>query len=116
MPTETDVCERAMRAAFDKGMELCGSKEQQLQQMRPLFGLGSPSPNDEGDGVEPDIDCEHALEEGLNRETLNSPNGTRQWVMCKAHELINSESRVTFQDALQQAWAEADRAKADMEQ
>lgn len=58
------------------------------------------------DSQEPDKDCEAALKEGLNQETLNDYKGIRQWVMCTAWRKSRDNS-VTFKEAVNEAWDEA---------
>jgi len=58
------------------------------------------------DTTEPDKDCEAALMEGLNEETLNDYKGIRQWVMCTAWRK-SRESSMTFKEAVNEAWDEA---------
>lgn len=58
------------------------------------------------DTTEPDKDCEAALNEGLNEETLNDYKGIRQWVMCTAWRK-SRDSSVTFKEAVNEAWDEA---------
>lgn len=57
-------------------------------------------------GVEPDTNCTAALEEGLDRETCTSSRGVRQWVLCRAHDLLKSNN-ISFQEAMEQSWTEA---------
>lgn len=100
-PDDEEICQMALRAAFDKGMEMCGSREAQMNQTARLFGIEPAG--------EPDIDCETALSEGLNAETLDSFRGLRQWVMCRAFEVAEDEDQ-PFDLAVQQAWEEAEEA------
>lgn len=63
-------------------------------------------------GTEPDPDCEAALDEGLDEETLESTVGTRQWVGCRAQQLIREEG-VALSVAMERAWEEAKTAAAN---
>ena len=56
---------------------------------------------------EPDADCEVALREGLNEQTLASPRGLMQWIMCRAHQ-HRRERDVEMREALVAAWGEAE--------
>lgn len=58
------------------------------------------------DTSEPDKDCEAALMEGLDEETLNDYKGIRQWVMCTAWRK-SREGSMTFKEAVNAAWDEA---------
>lgn len=57
-------------------------------------------------GVEPDPDCATALDEGLDEATCTDSRGLRQWVLCRAHDLLKNQ-RMSFQEAMEQAWNEA---------
>jgi hypothetical protein len=57
-------------------------------------------------GVEPDPNCEASLKEGLNEETCTNSKGVRQWVACRAHQLLKAQE-LAFNEAMSQAWTEA---------
>ena len=65
-----------------------------------------------GDG-EPDENCDMAIEEGLDAETLNSFNGVRQWVMCNAWRKSRQDN-LSFSDAVQASWDEVEQARRNI--
>jgi hypothetical protein len=104
MAQDTDEAERCRvvtEVAVERAMEKCGSEEAVREQLVRLVGLDE----------ETDPDCEAALEEGLDGETLTSTRGTRQWVLCRAWQLVRDEE-MTLSSATQKAWAEA-KAEGD---
>lgn len=62
------------------------------------------------DGPEPDEDCDAALSEGLDEQTLNSYEGVRQWVMCKAWEYHRGQN-IPFGEAVDRAWSDVSDAR-----
>ena len=104
--SEAEKCQVITEAAVQAAMEKCGSEEAVKEQLKRIVGFH----DSDGDG-EPDPNCEMALAEGLNDETLESTRGTRQWVFCRAWQLVKEEEK-TLSDAVSQAWAEA-KAQAD---
>lgn len=94
---ESDKCRIVTEAAIETAMDRCGSEEAVREQLKRLVGISSD---------EPDPDCEAALAEGLNDETLASTKGTRQWVMCRAWQLVKTDE-MNLSSAVGQAWAEA---------
>lgn len=92
--TPEERCRLAVDAVMDVAAEHCDTEEQVLERLALMVG------------IEPDVDCNAALEEGLNRETCESTNGTRQWVACKGQQLRRAEG-VGLSTAMEQAWAEA---------
>lgn len=94
--SDDERCQILTEVAVEQAMEKCGSEEAVRNQLRRIIGLSEDY----------DPDCEAALEEGLNEETLASTRGTRQWVMCRAWDLVREEDR-TLSAAVSQAWAEA---------
>lgn len=93
---EKNVCERSIKIAMDIAEEECGSTEELLKHAGKMMGLPS-------NGVEPDEDCEAALEEGLNRETCQDFEGLRQWVLCKTWRLVEDDG-MSFEEAIEEAW------------
>lgn len=89
-----DECTIAMQAAMGVALDHC-TDEETLQ-----INIGRIL------GVEPDRDCETALDEGLDTETCGDMNGIRQWVTCRAHQLLMTK-QMSFDDAMEQAWTEA---------
>lgn len=89
-----DECEIALEAAVGVALDHCRS-ERDLQRV-----LGQVL------GVEPDANCEQALREGLDDQTCSDSAGLRQYVACRAWDLLRSED-IAFQDAMEEAWAEA---------
>lgn len=79
-------------------------KEDAEQQLREQTGSG--------DG-EPDENCDRAIEEGLNMETINSFEGVRQWVMCNAWRKSRQQD-LSFGEAVQASWDEVAQARSDM--
>lgn len=100
--SDEDHCRVVTEVALERAMEECGSEEAVRGQLRRLVGL-------EGDGLDPN--CEQSLEAGLDEDELRSTRGTRQWVMCRAWELVK-DGEQTLSTAVSQAWAEA-RAKGE---
>lgn len=100
--TETDECRLITEVAIEQAMESCGSEEAVREQLRRIVGL---------EGEEEDPNCNVALDEGLNEETLQSTKGTRQWVMCRAWELVQ-DNDMTLSSATSRAWNEA-KARGD---
>lgn len=109
--TDEEVCTMAFTLALEKGMEMCGETGRQMKAAAPVMGV----PTD-GDG-EPDADCEAALEEGLNAETLDSFRGERQWVLCRVFNAVETRPALIekhdgdFQAAVQEAWDMVDAAE-----
>lgn len=97
---EDDRCATALDAVLEVAIEECLPRE------RLVSNLARKN------GVEPDVDCEAALEEGLDEATLRSPNGVRQWVTCRTAEIVDDED-VSLSDAMEQAWDEAKTAGAN---
>lgn len=87
-------CRLAVDAVLDVAAEHCETEEQVLDRITRMLG------------VEPDIDCNAALSEGLNRETCDSTKGLKQWVACRAQQLRRAED-IGLGTAMEQAWAEA---------
>lgn len=89
-------------------------------------GIFIPFPDDDGsvkedakqelrtrsqsDATEPDENCDASLTDGLDRETLESYNGVRQWVMCRAWE-HHRERGIPFGEAVDNAWTEVKRQR-----
>lgn len=97
---EDDRCRIITETALEKAVEKCDSEEAVKRQVADLMGFASD---------EPDPDCEASLSEGLNEETLQDFRGVRQWVMCRAWQLIDSGEE-SFRGAVQRAWNEAEQA------
>lgn len=93
---ENKRCRIITEVAVEQAMEACGTEEAVRDQLQRIVGL---------DG-EPDPDCDAALAEGLNEETLQSIRGIRQWVMCRAWQLVQEQDK-TLSAAVAKAWAEA---------
>lgn len=96
-----EQCRRAVDAVLDVAAEHCETEEQVLERITRMVG------------VEPDVDCNAALAEGLNRETLESTTGTRQWVACRAHQLRRAQD-LGLGTAMEEAWKEAKREALSM--
>lgn len=88
--------------ALEKAIEKCDSEEAVKRQVADLMGFAAD---------ETDPDCDTALSTGLDDDTLDSFRGVRQWVMCRAWQLIESGEE-SFRGAVQRAWDEAE-AEAD---
>jgi hypothetical protein len=93
---EDEQCRLITEVALRRAMDECGSAEAVREQVRRVIGL-------DGDL---DPDCETALEEGLDMSTLANTRQTRQWVFCRAWELIDTEN-IALSNAVEKAWAEA---------
>lgn len=93
--SQQEQCQRAIDAALDVAIENhCTTAESRKQQFSEVLG------------VEPDMDCEASLAEGLNQQTCESFRGVRQWVTCRAMQLVADEG-VRFSSAMSRAWNEA---------
>lgn len=92
--TPADRCKLAIDAVLDVAVEHCETEEQVLGRIVRMLG------------VEPDVDCNAALGEGLNRETCESTKGLKQWVACRAQQLRRTED-LGLGTAMEQAWDEA---------
>lgn len=102
---ERDKCRVVTEVAMQKAAEKCGGEDAVKEQLRMMLGF---APSDE-----PDPDCDAALAEGLDEETIQSPRGLNQWVFCRAWELFEGEDGVdTVSSGLESAWAQA-RAEAE---
>jgi hypothetical protein len=100
-PSEEEKCRLVTEVAVEQAMEKCGSEEAVRRQLMRIVGLSEDL----------DPDCEASLEEGLDEPTLQSTRATRQWVMCRAWNLVQDEDR-TLSAGVSQAWAEA-KAEGD---
>lgn len=89
-----DECQRALEAAMGVAMEHCVPEDQLNQNIGRMLG------------VEPDVDCEAALTEGLDAATCGDSRGVRQWVLCSAQRRIMRDE-ITFSEAMEAAWDEA---------
>lgn len=99
---ETDEeCEVALEAAVGVALDHCTDEAELQRNIGRLLG------------VEPDGSCEEALDEGLNSETCGDFRGLRQWVMCRANQLLQNRN-MAFQAAMEQAWSEA-KESCDMD-
>lgn len=93
--SQQEQCQRAVDAALDVAFENhCTTAESRKQQFSEVLG------------VEPDMDCEAALAEGLDQQTCSDFRGVRQFVTCKAMQLVADEG-VRFSTAMSRAWNEA---------
>lgn len=99
--TPDDECAVAVEAAMGVALDHCTDDAALRQNLGRVLG------------VEPDENCEDALEEGLDEATCTNSQGIRQWVLCRAHDLLKNQ-RMTFQDAMEQAWNEA-KESCDMD-
>lgn len=93
-------CSTALEAALSVAVEEClpeGALEENVARMV---------------GAEPDVDCEAALDEGLDQPTCEDFAGVRQWVTCRALQLIREED-TSFNQAMEEAWDEAKTACAN---
>lgn len=97
------VTEVAMEQAMQKAMEECGSEEAVRRQICRMVGMD--------DEEEPSRPCDEVLTDGLDSVTLSSMKLTREWVMCRAWQLVRNENKA-LSSAVSSAWAEA-RAKGD---
>lgn len=103
---ERDRCSVITEVAIEQAMDKCGSDEAVKDQLRRIVGFGS-----DDHGLEKD--CQATLEEGLDKATLKNTRAIRQWVFCRAWELVRSEN-MTLSSAASKAWAEANAAGAEM--
>lgn len=100
-PDQAEECRMAIEAAMGVAMDHCVDEEE------VTAGIGRIL------GVEPDINCELALREGLDEQTCGNLLGVRQWVMCKTHDILQNDD-VTFSQAIEQAWGEAGDVCGDL--
>lgn len=91
---DAERCRRAIEAAMGVALEHCSTEEEVRTQLASMAG------------VEPDADCEAALAEGINQETCSDSRGIRQWVFCRAEELMQTGD-MNFSDAMTKSWDEA---------
>lgn len=87
-------CRLAVDAVLDVAAEHCDTEEEVRARIARMLG------------TEPDFDCEAALREGLDRETLQSTKGLKQWVACKAQQLRRRDD-IGLGTAMERAWDEA---------
>lgn len=97
--TEDDVdpseeCRLAVDAVLDVAAEHCESEQVVRDRIAKMLG------------VEPDVDCGAALDEGLDRATCQSSKGLKQWVACRAQDLRREED-LGLGTAMEEAWDEA---------
>lgn len=92
--TDVEECGLLFEIAEEKVKENC-SPEALRAHLSSFVGVGSME----------DADCEVALEEGISEDP--DPREEREWVMCRAWELVDEED-MTLRSALDQAWEEAE--------
>lgn len=99
--TEADErCRVITEVAIEKAMDKCDSEGAVKNQLARIVGL---------DDEDEHPDCESVLMSGLDVATLANTRETRQWVMCRAWEMVNDEE-MTLSSAVSKAWAEARKA------
>lgn len=103
-PDEDDKCRLVTEVALKRAVDACGSEEQVRNQVQRLVGLDS--------GVDPD--CDASLENGLDMATLANTRATRQWVFCRAWQLVDEEDKA-MGEAVERAWREAESAGEENE-
>lgn len=96
-----DPCQIIDNVMEQKKMEKCSPK-QLIENLADRLGIEVEIENPE----EPDPDCPSSLEEGLDEETCENMNGLRQWVFCRAWELVDKEG-FRLGEAESKAWSEA---------
>lgn len=101
MPEQDDRCRAVTEIALSKAMEECGSEEAVQEQLGRMIGV---------DGTD-DRDCDAVLGMDIDAEMLNNTPLVREYVFCRAWQLVKSEDRA-LPDALERSWAEVE-AKAD---
>lgn len=99
-PRDDDRCTIALDALMEVAVEECGPEGGMGKNIGRLLG------------TEPDPDCEAALAEGLDEATCESTQGTRQWVACRAQQLVD-EDDLALSAAMEEAWDEAKTACAN---
>lgn len=57
-------------------------------------------------GVDPDVDCQPALDDGPTARICSDSRRLREWVLCRATQLVHEEE-YTFTEAQEAAWAAA---------
>lgn len=92
--TDVEECRLLFDIAEEKVKENC-NPEALREHLTTFVGVGSME----------DSDCEIALEEGLQEDP--DPREEREWVMCRAWELVDEEE-MTLRSALDQAWEDAE--------
>lgn len=100
---EDERCRVITEVAIEKAMDKCGSEQAVRNQLKRIVGL---------DDMDDDVPCEAVLESGLDVATLANTRETRQWVMCRAWNLVREED-MTLSAAVSKAWAEARSAGED---
>lgn len=101
--SEADRCRVITEVAIEKAMDKCGNEEAVKEQLKRIVGLDE-------DGFDPN--CEMALDDGLDTATLGNTRATRQWVLCRAWQLVKDDE-MTLSSAVSKAWAEAKAAGED---
>lgn len=101
---EDERCQVITEVAIQQAMDKCGSEEAVYNQLRRIVGL---DPDD-------DPDCTEMLSEGTSENTLSSTRATRQWVMCRAWEMVE-EDEMSLSAAVSKAWSEAKVAGEEMD-
>lgn len=105
--SEAEQCRVVWSVALEKAVGECGEAEA-ARQLARVLGLETPASG------EPDIDCQAALSEGLNAETMDSFRGRNQWVFCRAWNMVREED-MELRRALDKAWAEVRQAEEEQE-
>lgn len=98
---DVERCTMAFEALGEVALEQCGDADTMQKALAQFVG------------VEPDVNCDASLREGLEETTCGDFRGLRQWVMCRAWQLIDEDEAV-FSNALDQAWSEARDACEDL--
>lgn len=93
-PDQAEECRLAIEAAMGVAMDHCVDESQVTEGISRMLG------------VEPDVNCELAMREGLDDQTCGNLRGVRQWVMCKTLDIIENDG-VAFSEAIEMAWDEA---------
>lgn len=101
--TDENTCTVATEIALEMAMEKCGSKSKMMEEVSALLGLDYK-----------DIDaCDIVLEDGLTKDECTDLRKVRQWVMCRAFELLELDETNSFSMAMKMAWKDAKDICAD---
>jgi hypothetical protein len=102
---DDDRCRVITEVAIEKAMDKCGSEEAVRRQLERIVGM---------DADEEEVDCDVVLAQGMTEERIENTRMTREWVMCRAWEMVREED-MTLSNAVAKAWTEARAAGDEMD-
>lgn len=91
---QEDECHMAMEAAIGVAMDHCASEEQLKASIARLLG------------IDPDVDTDRTLQEGLDESACEDFEAVRTWVLGTTLDRLNSED-MSISEALEIAWVDA---------